>query len=120
MEMHPDVNMRMSGTQEHGWAQGQGAGCPGCRFPHGRFYLGLYQPAGDGGFAIIAWPELQGHGAGADVGNAQVGGRPWEFWKTGKARRSGEEKVLPHGTGGRGGGGKAGEGPCATLSLETS
>lgn len=63
-----------------------------------RAYLGLHQPAGDGGLPIIARPELQGHGAGADVGNAQVGGRPWEFWKTGWERRC-TEKVLPRGLG---------------------
>lgn len=70
------------------------------RLPSSGLYLGLHQPAGDGRLPIIAWPELQGHGAGADVGNAQVGGGPREFWKrkAGQGRRSGEKKVFPHQT----------------------
>lgn len=69
--------------------------------PSARPYLGLHQPAGDRGLPVVAWPELQGHGAGANVGNAQVGGGPREFWtrKTGRERRWPEKDFLLHGPG---------------------
>lgn len=88
-------------TRGHVWFALRSTGMPGAReqaawaagLPGSRCYLGLHQPARDGCFPIVAWPELQGHGAGADVGNAQVGGGPWEFWKTAWERRSADEKV---------------------------
>lgn len=85
-------------------------------FPSDRPYLGLHQPAGDGGFPIVAWPELQGHGAGANIGNAQIGGGPWQFWKrkTGWERWWPEKDILLHGTGLSGH-----RGCCVTLFLET-
>jgi len=36
-------------------------------------HLSLHLPTGNGGFAVIARFELQGDGAGADVGNCHVG-----------------------------------------------
>lgn len=42
-------------------------------------YLCFHLPAGDGCLPIIARPELQGHRARADVGDAQVGGRAGEL-----------------------------------------
>lgn len=107
----PDFAPRSLGTPT------AGSRLPGSRAACDRPYLGLHQPAGDGGLPIVAWPELQGHGAGADVGDAQVRGGPWEFCrrKTGQGERWPEKDVLPHGTdlSGR-------RGRCAALSPETS
>lgn len=47
--------------------------------PQATPYLCLHLPAGDGGFAIVAWPKLEGDGAGSDVGDAQVGGGTGEL-----------------------------------------
>ena len=76
--LHTDVNTHTvcSREQGHGQSEGQAA-----HSPLRRLYLGLHQPAGDGGLPVVAWLELQGHGARADVGNAQVGGGSGEFWK---------------------------------------
>ena len=88
--IHTDVNTHTVCSQEqrHGQSEGQAA-----RSPLRRLYLGLHQPAGDGGLPIVAWLELQGHGARADVGNAQVSGGSGEFCtketgQEGKLRRS--------------------------------
>lgn len=79
----PDFAPRSLGTPT------AGSRLPGSRAACDRPYLGLHQPAGDGGLPIVARPELQGHGAGADVGDAQVRGGPWEFCrrKTGQGER---------------------------------
>lgn len=37
-------------------------------------YLGLHQPAGDGGLAVVAWLEEQRDGARPNIGDGQVGG----------------------------------------------
>ena len=76
--LHTDVNTYTVCSQEQGRGKSEGRAA---RSPLRRLYLGLHQPAGDGGLPVIAWLELQGHGARTDVGNAQVGGGSGEFWK---------------------------------------
>ena len=85
--LHTGVKTRTVCSQEQGHGQSEGQAA---RSPLRRLYLGLHQPAGDGGLPVVAWLELQGHGARADVGNAQVGGGSGEFWK----KETGQEGRL--------------------------
>lgn len=43
--------------------------------------LGLDHPTGNGGLAVVTGFELQGDGAGPDVGDGQVGWRTGQFWR---------------------------------------
>ena len=88
--LHTGVKTHTVCSQEQGHGQSEGQAA---RSPLRRLYLGLHQPAGDGGLPVVAWLELQGHGTRANVGNAQVGGGSGEFWKKetgqeGRLRRS--------------------------------
>lgn len=48
--------------------------------PADEAYLGFHLPAGNGRLAVVARLELQADGAGAHVGDGQVGRRAGQLW----------------------------------------